>query len=348
MSVHPAHANLLDPFATYLRVEVGASEHTVRAYLGDIRRFRRWLDEAGARDGLPPAWPQVTERDIRAYLAHLATDRLLTRPDGSRIRSPGVSPKTTHRIISSLRRWFDYLMEVEQVPMHPNPARRIRKPKLPKRHPPALAPEQVRALIAAALEHSRASERVRNWALVTFLYFTGLRVSELCAMRLSDLEYAAGWPTRLRVIGKGDKERTVVLAADQQQTGTDAARALTTWLHHRSRLVAQADGPTNEHVWLIPVGPKRGQPLTPSGVRALFRSLSRHVGTPVHPHLLRHSFATHAVRNGARLDAVQRSLGHASLATTGMYLHASDADLAQVVASLDGAVSDQVGDSETA
>src|SRR5690606_37240831 len=97
-----------------------------------------------------------------------------------------------------------------------------------------------------------------------------------------------------------------------------------------SMLLDQLTAPTTDHIWLIPTGRKRGQPLTPPGVRALFRSLSRRIDANAHPHLMRHSFATHAVLNGARLDAVQRALGHSSLATTGMYLHASEEDLAEV------------------
>lgn len=322
------------PFATHLRVEAGSSDNTVRAYLGDIKRFRRWLDAESRSEGLPPTWVEVTEREIRTYLAHLASERAVERPDGSRVTVGAITAKTTHRVISSLRRWFDYLIDVEKLPIQANPARRIRKPKLPKRQPPALTPEQVASLIAVAHERSRSSERVRNWALTTFLYFTGLRVSELCNMRLGDIEYEGGWPARLKVIGKGDKERTVVLSHDPAIGAGEAARALSVWLQHRAGIVAGLRGPASDHVWLVPVGARTGQPISPSGVRAIFRSLSRTVGVSVHPHVLRHSFATHAVRSGARLDAVQRMLGHASLATTGMYLHASDEDLASVVRSL--------------
>jgi site-specific recombinase XerD len=313
---------------------VGSSENTIRAYLGDIKRFRRWLDAEGRSGGSPPTWLEVTEREIRTYLAHLATERVAERPDGSRVKIGPITPKTTHRIISSLRRWFDYLIDVEKLPLSQNPARRIRKPKLPKRHPPALTPEQVASLIAAAHERSRSSERVRNWALTTFLYYTGLRVSELCNMHLADIEYENGWPVRLRVVGKGDKERTVVLSHDPTIGAGAAARALSVWLQHRAGVVAGTLGPATDHVWLVPVGARTGRPISPSGVRAVFRALSQAVGVPLHPHVLRHSFATHAVRSGARLDAVQRMLGHASLATTGMYLHASEEDQASVLRTL--------------
>jgi len=327
-------ADFHQPFATHLRVEVGSSENTIRAYLGDVKRFRRWLDAEGRSEGPPLTWLELTEREIRTYLAHLATERVVERPDGSRVMIAPITAKTTHRIISSLRRWFDYLMDVEKLQIHQNPARRIRKPKLPKRHPPALTSEQVASLIAAAHERSRSSERVRNWAITTFLYYTGLRVSELCNMRLGDIDYENGWPARLRVVGKGDKERTVALSHDPTIGAGEAARALSVWLQHRAGIVASLRGPACDHVWLVPVGVRSGQAISPSGVRAVFRSLAQILGEPVHPHVLRHSFATHAVRSGARLDAVQRLLGHASLATTGMYLHASDADLADVVGRL--------------
>lgn len=333
MTTDPRH-----PFTTHLRVELGSSENTIRAYLGDIDRFRRWLDANTATFGKPLIWTDVTEREIRSYLAHLATDRRLTRPDGATLDQPGTSPKTTHRVIASLRKWFDYLIDVEHQPINPNPARRIRKPKLPKRHPPALTPEQVTALITTAHQRSRASERVRNWTLIAFLYHTGLRVSELCSMRLCDVEFQHAWPRRLKVIGKGNKERTVILSPDPSSTSGEAARALVTWLHQRTMLLDQITAPTTDHVWLIPTGGKRGQPLTPPGVRAIFRSLSKRIGAKAYPHLMRHSFATHAVRNGARMDALQRVLGHASLATTGLYLHANEDDLLEVVASVPGRV----------
>lgn len=101
-------AGLYQPFVTHLRVEVGSSENTIRAYLGDIKRFRRWLDAEGRGGGTPPSWLELTEREIRTYLAHLATERVVERPDGSRVTIGPITPRTTHRIISSLRRWFDY------------------------------------------------------------------------------------------------------------------------------------------------------------------------------------------------------------------------------------------------
>ena len=284
-------ADLYQPFATHLRVEVGSSENTIRAYLGDIKRFRRWLDAEGSRRG--PSTDLA--RGHRARDPHLPrAPRHRTRGRAPR-RQPRhdrpITPKTTHRIISSLRRWFDYLIDVEKLPINQNPARRIRKPKLPKRHPPALTPEQVASLIAAAHERSRSSERVRNWALTTFLYYTGLRVRELCNMRLADIEYENGWPARLRVVGKGNKERTVVLSHDPT-IGAEAARALSVWLQHRSRLVAAGPARQPTTCGWSRSALELADPSQPSGVRAVFRSLS---GPSARPSI-RTSFATRSRR----------------------------------------------------
>lgn len=211
---------------------------------------------------------------------------------------------------------------------HDNPAREVKAPKLPKRHPGALSTDEVSRLIQAAVEHSRTSERLRNWTLIAFLFHTGLRVSELCGLRVSDVQHRNRLPHSIRVIGKGNKERRVILSAE-------AKRSLYQWLQERAHIEAAAPLEVDaSFVWLVPAGKRRGEGISPSGVRALLRHLAplANLTKRVHPHLLRHSFATEAVRRGAKIHGLKEMLGHASIATTGVYLHADEDELEQVAA----------------
>jgi integrase/recombinase XerD len=308
-------------FESYLEVERGRGERTVAAYVADVQRFRRWLDEHAVERGLPPSWEEVMDRHVRAYLAGLA------KPQDPKKRK--ASPKYIHRITSSLRVWFDYLIEVEKLAIT-NPARAVAKPKLPKRNPPALSLSEVTRLIQAAVEHSQKPERVRNWTIIAFMFGTGLRISELVDMKESDIRFERGLPASLKVIGKGNKERRVALSQE-------ASTALHQWLKERRYLLAELPpGGDREYVWLIPTGRKRGKRLGAQGVRALLKRYAGIAGIRknVYPHLLRHTFATEAVKAGARLHALREQLGHTDISTTGLYLHADESELEAVAAVL--------------
>lgn len=130
-------------YETYLRMEKGHTPRTIAAYLGDVRRFRIWLD-AHPTKGLALGWEEVRARHLRAYLAELEPSAYYVR-----------------RIISSLTQWFDYLVRVEEL-MDANPAAELSKPKLRDVPPPALSTAEVAAMIQAAYDHARAPERTRN------------------------------------------------------------------------------------------------------------------------------------------------------------------------------------------
>jgi integrase/recombinase XerD len=296
-------------FASYLEVEKGRSPTTIAAYLGDIKRLRAWLDEQ-PQQGLAIPWEQVQARHLRSYLADLEA-----------------SPSYLQRVTSSLRVWFDYLREIERL-IDGNPAREIAKPKKGRRHPPALSPDEVRRLIHAAVAYSRPSERLRNWTLIAVLFHTGLRISELCGLKESDIRHREGLPYAVRVIGKGNKERSVVLSGEAQ-------RALHQWLQERHSLTLELPpGKDGAYVWLVPAGRRQGQRFKPQGVREMLKRVAKFAGLSksVYPHLLRHTFATEAVRHGARVHALQAVLGHANLSTTSIYLHADEAELEAVAA----------------
>jgi integrase/recombinase XerD len=328
-------------------VEQGKGEATVKAYLGDVERFRDYLDTNCLRYDLPLEWDQVTDAELRRYLAWLSEKRTVKRKhDEAEIKMKPVGPRYTRRVLSALSVWFDYLTEVEKLDIHPNPPRKLKRPKLPIRNPEANTQEEITLLINTALEHSRVSERVRNWTLIAFLYHTGLRNFECARLKMTDVRFKGGLPHSVRVIGKGNKERVIPLRSDSQGSyqGDGGSRALHQWLKERTKTVAELppNSPHKDYVWLIPSGRKKGQPLTTSGIRAIYRRFSAIAGIAAHPHKMRHSFATHAVQNGAKLHALQAALGHSSLQVTGMYLHADQKELENVVAVLpsvmDGAV----------
>lgn len=301
--------NYTKTYETYLRLEKGHTPRTIAAYLGDVGRFRKWLD-AHPTKGLPLAWEEVRSRHLRAYLADLDP-----------------SPYYVRRIISSLSGWFDYLVRVEEL-MSENPAAELSKPKLRDVPPPALSTAEVAAIIRAAHEHSRAPERTRNWTLLAFFFHSGMRVSEVCGMRLSDIRSKDGLPHALRVLGKGQKERSIVLS-------NEAQRALHQWLRERRQVVAELPpGSDTEHVWLCVAGRKRGKHLQPQGMWELVKDYAKRAGITkrTYPHLLRHTHATEAARNGAKLHALRDEMGHANVATTSRYLHVNQSDLEAVAA----------------
>ena len=296
-------------FETFMRIEKGRSDKTIQAYLGDVGRFRTWLDEH-PEEGIPLEWQEVRTKHVRAYLSELDP-----------------SPSYFHRVHSSLKGWFDYLVEVAEV-REDNPALKINKPKKSNYHPPSLSLDEVRRLIQAALEESRPSERLRNWTLIAFLVNTGLRVSEACDLNEGDVKYRDGAPHSVMVIGKGDKQRTVVLS-------DNARTALHQWMRQRRQLLLELPpGAAREAVWMIPAGRRKGKRLSPAGVRSLLKRFGNLAGIQqdVYPHLCRHTFATEAIRAGAKLHALQHTLGHERLDTTGMYLHADESELEAVAA----------------
>jgi integrase/recombinase XerC len=140
-------------------------------------------------------------------------------------------------------------------------------------------------------------------------------------MKIADISYCDRLPHSLKVISKGNKERKIILSPE-------ATRALYQWLQERAHIEADAPiGADTRYVWLIPNGRKRGQRMTASGVRAMLRRLGKLASKGVHPHLLRHSFATEAVRRGAKIHGLKEMLGHSSIATTGIYLYADEQEL---------------------
>lgn len=292
----------LEAWVNHLRSVEGVSPHTLRAYQGDVQRF---LDHLHAISGREPAPGSITMRQVRRYVGALAM-----RSSG---RAAPVSRTTKARVLSSLKAFFRYL--VNEGAIEGSPAEAIDGPRGARALPDSPRPETVVKALEAAATEADEVERLRNTALVELLYGCGLRVSEACGLDLTSWDRRQGW---LRVHGKGNKTRTVPL-------GRHAREALVAWLECRAEWATPESGPA------LFLG-KRGGRLNPriayEVVRRRFAAAG--AGDGVHPHALRHAFATHMLENGAELMAIKDLLGHASLSTTQVYTRVTREHLRRV------------------
>jgi integrase/recombinase XerC len=278
-----------------LRTERGCSPRTLDAYRRELAVLARLADGRG--------WDALGEPDVRRWVAAAARE--------------GLSATSIARRLSAWRGFFDWLAARGAV--RANPARGVRAPRRPRRLPKALPPDVALRLMqpVAALDDG-GFERVRDQALVELLYSSGLRLSELTGLDAHYVEQAgyrsAGWLARdeaeVQVLGKGGKRRTVPV-------GGPALAALDAWLALRRDWLASRPAADPHALFLS----RRGARLPNRSVQRLVRRLAIERGVPadVHPHVLRHSFASHLLQSSGDLRAVQELLGHASIATTQVY-----------------------------
>jgi integrase/recombinase XerC len=267
----------LDSFARSLGSLAGTTQ---RAYLGDLGDFSAWAARAGAEGP-----EQVDRLALRRYLAYLATRRYARR--------------SIARKAAALRRYFAWACRTGRLSV--NPAAGLSAPAGEARLPRVLGRSEVRALLEPPGPAAEDPVRLRDDAVVELLYGSGLRVAELCGLRLGDLDLEAASAT---VWGKGSKQRVVPM-------NQACVRALRRWLE-RGRPALAGAGPAGDALFLN----LRGRGL---GTRDVRRILDRRSTSPTHPHALRHTFATHLLEGGADLRVVQELLGHASLQTTQAY-----------------------------
>jgi len=269
------------------------SEHTLRAYANDLGAFERFL-RARARD-----ITQATLRDVRAFLASL--------------RAQGLARSTVARKVSAVRSLYKFLYREGIVGA--NPASVLRAPRREKRLPRFLTVGEVERLLAAADDSKWAGARDR--AMLEVLYGGGLRVGELVALNVEDVDLGAGLA---RVRGKGKKERLAPL-------GRCAVRAVGHYLDLRGGV--QLPRKSAHALWINAVDGRR---LTARSVRRVLRKRLLEAGLDggLSPHVLRHSFATHLLQNGADLRSVQELLGHEHLSTTQIYTHLTTENLKQI------------------
>jgi integrase/recombinase XerC len=289
-------AATIDRFADYIALERGVSPHTSRAYRKDLELFVAFLRE----EGLPLDVTKIDYLTIRLYLGHLY--------QGSRIKRTSVVRK-----LASLRTFFRYLKREGIV--EKNPAKMVAIPKGGKDLPHTLSVDEAFRFLDIPDAASPLGSRDR--AILEFLYSSGLRVGELTALSLSDLDLGTGM---VRVLGKGGKERMVPI-------GSKAVEALNSYLTRRGELMGKGE-PTPQYLFLN----HRGGRLTARSVGRMIKKylLQGGIVKETTPHTFRHSFATHLLDAGADLRGIQELLGHASLSTTQKYTHVSSAKLMEV------------------
>lgn len=283
----------IERYVRELRVR-NASPHTLRNYTIDLERFAAYFTP---KDGEPPQPSEFTPLLLREWLSYLYSE--------------GLSTVSIRRKLAAVRSLFEFLAREGTIPT--NIARLVKTPKAPKQLPAVPTAEQTNALLddiaAGKLERSFPE---RDMLIFELLYGCGLRISELVGLNLEDFDRSEQW---IRVRGKGRKERQVPY-------GGKAAQALDAYLAKR---IAQI----GEHGLLMN---RFGKRLTDRGARDVVKLYGRMLAgdSSLHPHSLRHAFATHLLSDGADLRAIQELLGHARLATTQKYTQVSLTDLMRV------------------
>jgi integrase/recombinase XerC len=280
----------VESFLGHLRGERRLSAHTILAYERDLQSLIAFCGKRGI-----VSWAALTNLQLRTFVAER--------------HQQGLSGRSLQRLLSAVRTFYRHLRRIGAV--NHNPAQGVKTPKTPKRLPKILSADSVTRLMTIDADDLLAR---RDRALLELLYSSGLRLSEISALELNQLDLRDG---SVRVKGKGSKERDVPV-------GQFARDALKVWLEQRATL-AHAD----ESAVFVS---ERGTRLTPRQIqrRVTHWARQRGVGQPVHPHMLRHSFASHLLESSSDLRAVQELLGHANLSTTQVYTHLDFQHLAKV------------------
>jgi integrase/recombinase XerD len=284
-------ADLIDAFCDQVWLQDGLAASSLSSYRRDLQAWAAWLGTRGLLE--------ADRGDVEGWLA-----------DQFRAKAKATS---VSRRLSALRRF--YRLQLERAAVRDDPTARVRSPKQPRRLPKLLSEAQVEALLAAPATETTLG--LRDRAMLETLYATGLRVSELVGLRLSQVSVDTGV---VRVVGKGSKERLVPL-------GDEAVE----WLQRYSKEARPmlAGGAKNECVFLT----NRHTPLTRQAFWALIKRYAIKSGiapAALSPHVLRHAFATHLLNHGADLRVVQLLLGHADITTTTIYTHVARERLKQL------------------
>lgn len=275
----------LDDFFHFSQIEKGLAENTLSSYELDLTNYCNYIQKVVQA----PSWREVTRSDIISFLHALKDD--------------GKSTATISRNISSIRSFHQFLIR-EKICDH-DPALHIKLPRKERKLPDVLSEKEVTLLLNTV--HGDTPLKIRNEAMFELAYATGLRVSELITLNVSDVHLTMGF---VQCMGKGARERIVPM-------GDIAKRKIETYLGQaRGKLVKQSTEQTlfvNHH----------GRPLTRQGFWKILKTAVREAGITktITPHTLRHSFATHLLENGADLRIVQELLGHSDISTTQIYTH---------------------------
>ncbi|MDR0659538.1 MAG: site-specific tyrosine recombinase XerD [Prevotellaceae bacterium] len=281
-------------FIVHLRVEKSLSSNSIEAYGEDVRKLRTYMEQLGFYSP-----KEVEPSHIENFLAHLY--------------DLGLGKTSQARILSGITTFFRYLMLEDEI--EKNPTELVEGPKISRKLPEVLTPEEIDRLIGA-IDLSKPDGH-RNKAILETLYSCGLRVSELVNLELSNLYFNDEF---IRVIGKGNKERLIPI-------GSKAIKAIRLYLSVRT---TQRVNREFENIVFLN---RRGDQLTRAMVFTIIKRLAKATGLEknISPHSFRHSFATHLISNGADLRAVQQMLGHESILTTEIYTHLDRKHLSEAI-----------------
>ncbi len=276
----------IDDFSLFLEHEKRASAHTLKNYLVDLQQFKEFVKERFKKANTVVELNNIDHLVVRDYIGSLFGNK---------------NPTSIARKLSSIRSFFDYCLRQGHV--NNNPAKEVASPKIPKRIPKFLTVDETFTLLNAP--DSKTVLGARDQAILELLYASGLRVSELVALAIPDINLEEGM---VRVLGKGRKERLVPV-------GEKATQALKHYYEFRKSLVT--DG--NDAIFVN----KHGQRISVRSVERMLVKYLRQTGInkTVTPHVLRHTFATHLLNAGADMRGIQELLGHSSLSTTQKYTH---------------------------
>lgn len=286
---------LSEAFVEYLQIEKNASPYTIKYYCSDLEIFFGFLDREGIQD-----LKDVEQQQVRLFLTELYDQRL--------------SRRSVSRKISSLRSFYKFLEREQWVTT--NPFIHIYQPRTDKKVPGFLYMEELEKLFDVNDLSEPAGQR--DQAILEVLYGTGIRVSECQSLKRSDIDFSIG---TIFVIGKGRKERYVPF-------GRFAEIAMETYINEGRVKLLEKSGITTDTLFLN----ARGKPLTTRGIRTILNKIVQKAALTihVHPHKLRHTFATHMLNEGADLRTVQELLGHESLSSTQIYTHVTKDHLRSV------------------
>jgi integrase/recombinase XerC len=293
----PSEREWMTRFLSHLNFERRLSSHTVSAYRHDLLTLLAFCERRDVK-----RWGALNNFQVRAFAA------------GE--HAGGIAPRSIQRRLSAARTFYEYLLREGAVKN--NPALDVRAPKTKKRLPATLDADQMARLLDFRVDDTLSA---RDKAMMELFYSSGLRLSELVGLDVSGVDLQ---DRTVRVLGKGHKTRIVPV-------GRHAIAALKKWLTQRAELTQRNPSLSSPHSGLMFVG-KTGRPLSVRAVQLRVGTWARRQGLTmhVHPHMFRHSFATHLLESSGDLRGVQELLGHADISTTQVYTHLDFQHLASV------------------
>ncbi len=281
-----------DKFLRYLIVERGYSEKTREAYEEDLTNFERFLTESGEDDLL-----KINHLDVRVYLSYLTDERY--------------SRNSISRKIASLRSFYQYLLKEEVIKENPFSYVHLKKKNLKL---PRFFYENEMQVLFDSVKGEKSLD-LRNQALLEVLYGSGIRLSECSNLKLAEIDFDS---EVMLIHGKGNKERYAPL-------GSFAQDALQEYFEKGRKVLMDKYHKSHDYVFVN----HHGEPITPTGIEYVLNQVIKKssLDSSIHPHMLRHTFATHLLNNGADMRTVQELLGHANLSTTQIYAHVTKESL---------------------